>query len=64
MEGKQKKKEKKKRTRRGRGRRREVSVNIRTTPQHNPIPKLTRTVNKFLFKDGCFLQLDIIDFHN
>lgn len=22
------------------------------------------TVNKFLFKDSCFLQLNIIDFHN
>lgn len=47
-----------------RGEQREVSVNIRTTPQCNSIPKLTRTVNKFLFKDGCFLQLNIIDFQN
>lgn len=26
--------------------------------------RLTCTVNKFLFKDSCFLQLNIVDFHN
>lgn len=63
MEGKQKKKEQERRGGR-RGKKRETSVNIWTTPQCNFIPKLTHTVNKFLFKDGCFLQLNIIDFHN
>lgn len=26
--------------------------------------QLAHTVNKFLFKDSCFPQLNIIDFHN